>query len=190
MEPQNGNGGLDGTGPLYSEEFEQGLMVGNLGMMDVTVATWFGTQQLYVHMINFMPVTAITKELFPKSYTEKEFDGVIKPIFDGVEMAWRGYTICDKALLYPTDAWKDAKNLRSYELDSALSQSQVYFWIASMNGFNASVIYTDVSEDDTSNHSMENAACSSNQGCALLDLQGLCCPTNDGVMLGCCEQLN
>ena len=42
------------------------LQVGNVGMMDVTVATWFGTEPLYVHMINYLPVTAVTRELFEK----------------------------------------------------------------------------------------------------------------------------
>jgi Predicted glycosyl hydrolase len=183
------NSGIDTMGSVafYNQDFEQGLMVGNLGMMDVTVATWFGTQQLYVHMINFMPVTAITKELFSKPYIEKEFNEIIEPIFDGVEMAWRGYTISDKALIFPTEAWQDATSLRSYELDSALSQSQVYFWIASMNGFNASVISTDVANDDNSGHSSEDASCDKHQGCALLNLEGLCCPSSDGVMLGCCK---
>lgn len=190
MMPQNEVGGLDtlGSVALYNQDFEQGLMVGNLGMMDVTVATWFGTQQLYVHMINFMPITAITKELFSKSYIEKEFNQIIKPIFDGVEMAWRGYTISDKALIYPTEAWQDAEKLRSYELDSALSQSQVYFWIASMNGFNASVISTEAVNDmENGGHSSEGSACDNHQQCALLNLEGLCCPTSAGVMLGCCE---
>lgn len=189
MEPQSEIDGSDNIRvvPLYNQEFRQGLMIGNLGMMDVTVATWFGTQQLYVHMINFMPVTSITKELFSKSYIEKEFNDVIKPIFDDVEMAWRGYTISDKALVYPTDAWNDATKLRSYELDSALSQSQVYFWIASMNGFNASVILDESSNDSPSGHMSESASCDNHQGCALLQLQGVCCPTGDGIMLGCCD---
>lgn len=51
---------------IYSPVFAKNLMVGNVGMMDVTVATWFGTENLYVHMINFMPVTAITRELFER----------------------------------------------------------------------------------------------------------------------------
>mmetsp|Transcript_4781 Transcript_4781/g.9127 ORF Transcript_4781/g.9127 Transcript_4781/m.9127 type:complete len:1047 (+) Transcript_4781:1869-5009(+) len=189
MMTQNGIREVDpmGSVTLYNQDFEEGLMVGNLGMMDVTVATWFGTQQLYVHMINFMPVTAITKELFSKPYIEKEFDEVIKPIFDGVEMAWRGYTISDKALIYPTEAWQDAEKLRSYELDSALSQSQVYFWIASMNGFNASIISTGATANHVSTQSSDDASCDNHQGCVLQNLEGLCCPSSEGVMLECCQ---
>ena len=50
----------------YTPDFRKNYMVGNLGMTDVTCTTWFGTEQIYVHLINFMPVTAITAELFDK----------------------------------------------------------------------------------------------------------------------------
>eukprot|EP00980_Cylindrotheca_fusiformis_P016123 scaffold4790_cov98-Cylindrotheca_fusiformis.AAC.7 len=75
---------------LFNPMFAKNLMVGNLGMMDATVSTWFGNNPLYVHMINFMPVTAITRQLFDNSYLEKEFSSVIQPIYQNVEMAWYG----------------------------------------------------------------------------------------------------
>lgn len=50
----------------YSPVFEQNYMVGNLGMTDATCTTWFGNENIYVHLINFMPVTAVTGELFDK----------------------------------------------------------------------------------------------------------------------------
>ena len=52
--------------PTYNSVFAQNYMVGNLGMADVTCTTWFATEKIYVHLINFMPVTAITTELFDK----------------------------------------------------------------------------------------------------------------------------
>ena len=52
--------------PAYDSIFAQNYMVGNLGMTDATCTTWFGTENIYVHLINFMPVTAITTELFDK----------------------------------------------------------------------------------------------------------------------------
>ena len=65
---------MDGTSPSSPIDTELALssicrlylQVGNVGMMDVTVATWFGTEPLYVHMINYLPVTAVTRELFEK----------------------------------------------------------------------------------------------------------------------------
>ena len=49
---------------VYGPAFSKNYMVGNLGMTDVTCTTWFGTETAYVHLINFLPVTAITAELF------------------------------------------------------------------------------------------------------------------------------
>jgi len=174
--------------PIYDPSFEESLMVGNLGMMDVTVATWFGTEKLYVHMINFMPVTAITKELFRRTYVEEEFERIINPMYDDVEMAWRGYCVADRAMIDPNAAWVDATKLRSYELDSALSQSQVYFWISSMDGFDSSsiAISPDERNPDGSHGISEAASCLSHERCKHLGLGGLCCPTESGDYLQCC----
>merc|ERR1712130_289886 len=87
MMPQN-TGDAKKDERLYNPIFAKHYMVGNLGMMDATVSTWFGNNPLYVHMINFLPVTAITRELFDKSYLEKEYRGAIKPIYNHVEMSW------------------------------------------------------------------------------------------------------
>lgn len=51
---------------IYNPIFAKNLMVGNVGMTDVTITTWFGTNPLYVHMINFLPITAATRVLFGK----------------------------------------------------------------------------------------------------------------------------
>jgi len=173
--------------PTYNPSFEQSLMVGNLGMMDVTIATWFGTESLYVHMINFLPVTGITKELFDADYVELEFEKVLDPIYDTVQMAWKGYVIADKAILDASSAWNDAKQVRSYELDSALSQSQLYYWISTMDGFVApsSSQMTPSEDNPESNHS--GTSCVSNPACANLGIAGECCPTADNIMLGCCN---
>jgi endo-1,3(4)-beta-glucanase len=87
MSPQNtGDGNNDLR--LYNPTFAKNFMVGNLGMSDATVSTWFGSNPIYVHMINFMPITGITRELFDTAYLKKEFTGAIEPIYDNVEMAW------------------------------------------------------------------------------------------------------
>lgn len=174
----------------YSNSLSKSMMVGNLGMMDVTVSTWFGTKPLYVHMINFMPVTSITKELFSKEYTSIEFETQLKPIYHDVEMAWRGYVICDMAINEPMKAWEDAKKLTSYELDSALSQSQVYFWIITMDHFESSLVSSkvndgnDLSSQDSSTGNLALSSCASHPKCSYLE--GLCCPTTTGIYLECC----
>jgi endoglucanase Acf2 len=171
---------------IYPSDFTKAMMVGNLGMNDVTVSTWFGTKPLYVHMINFMPVTAITSELFSKQYVESEYETHLKSDFDEVEMAWKGYVICDKAINHPVSAWDDATQLTSYELDSALSQSQVYYWISGKEGFDSSLVASNVKNDDNSSGQSSNdlASCASHPNCS--HLVGLCCPTSNGIHLDCC----
>lgn len=74
---------------IYNPIFAKNLMVGNSAMTDVTVTTWFGNKPVYVHLINFMPITAITKEVFDKDYIEEEFNNIMKPIYDDIEPSWK-----------------------------------------------------------------------------------------------------
>lgn len=186
---------------VYNPTFEKNYMVGNLGMMDAVCSTWFGTASLYVHMINFMPVTAITSLLFNKTYAEKEFDAVLAPILANVEMAWRGYVISDHAIVNPLSAWEEAQTLISYQLDSALSKSQVLYWISTRPGFNItapSVVKsnsTKISDKrstsqpaETSKPLSQSTRCEDNDACAKLGLTGFCCPSSQGKFLGCCSE--
>jgi len=193
MEPSSESNDKDDiyAGQYSDPKFESSYMVGNLGMADVTITTWFGTQSLYVHMINFMPITEITRELFDKSYVQKEYKAVIKPIEDNVEMAWRGYTICDRAMIEPTQAWNDALQLKSYLLDSGTSQSQIYFWISTMREFTPPLNTTPSMSESEGSHLMpQNHTvdfCTENQSCNEQGLTGLCCPTMQGIRLECCS---
>ena len=162
---------------VYNAEFEENYMVGVVGMMDVTCSTWFGSQSLYVHMINFMPVTGVTADLFDKDYVEAEYNNIIAPIFPSIEMSWKGYAVSDHAIIDPNVAWNDALELISSQLDSGLSLSQVLYWISTREGFN-----------QTSSPLAESASCHKHSGCASLGLPGLCCPTEAGVRLGCCGE--
>lgn len=194
MEPSSDSNNMDDieSEQIYDPKFESSFMVGNLGMMDVTVSTWFGTESLYVHMINVMPITEITRELFGKNYVKKEYEAVIKPIEDSVEMAWRGYTICDRAMIEPNKAWDQAIALKSYLLDSGTSLSQIYFWISTMTEFTSPSHTTsdDISKSGGTyilpqNHT--DQLCTENESCNELNLTGLCCPTLQGIILGCCN---
>jgi len=171
---------------VYDPSFEKNHMVGNLGMMDVTIATWFGTEKLYVHMINFMPVTAITRELFSEHYAEEEFTSDMEPIYKNVEMAWRGYTIADEALTNPSQAWLDAQGLSSYELDAGISKSQIMYWICTMQNFTPLPKANNTDSSDGSEG--KNSSCGANKKCADLGLTGECCPTIAGIVLGCCNR--
>jgi len=179
---------------IYPSQFAANLMVGNLGMLDAICSTWFGTDPLYVHMINFIPVTSVTGNLFSKNFVAEEIAHAMRPA-ENVEMAWRGYVVADTAILDPNKAWNEAQNLFSPELDSGLSKSQVLYWIATRDGFDASkLVETSTSTAATESSTAESHttgsggnSCQQNTACAKLGLTGQCCPTLDGVFLGCCS---
>jgi endo-1,3(4)-beta-glucanase len=185
------------TSTVYNPEFQENYMVGNVGMLDVVANTWFGNDPLYVHMINAIPITAATAVLFDKEYVEQEYPFLMKSR-SSVEMAWRGYTISIHAILDATAAWKDAQDLVSYELDSALSKSQALYWISQRPGFNVTIKETErkggtpANEDTAKARSpSKNAAsarCENNPACDTAGLTGECCPTLNGVFLGCCSR--
>ena len=108
-----------------------------------------GSDPLYVHMINALPITAATAPLFEKEYVSKEYPYLMNSRSD-VEMAWKGYTTSIHAIVDPTKAWEDAQGLVSYELDSALSKSQVLYWISNRPGFNVTVSMPDEPASDDS----------------------------------------
>lgn len=181
----------------YSLKFRQNLMVGNLGMSDVVVETWFGTESIYVHLINFLPVTSISAALFDKSYVEEERRFIGEAGL--VEDAWRGYNICNHAISDPNKAWLEAQGLSSLTMDSGLSKSQVLFWVSTRDGFLSSTTIEAVPEglpgtDDQSldpslplsEHSAESR-CATHKTCVSQGLSGFCCPTGEGVLLNCCH---
>ena len=180
---------------VYSNRFANNYMVGNLGMMDAVCSTWFGTNPLYVHMINFVPLTGATSLLFDANYVKEEYTNALSKLYDGVEMAWKGYVVADRAIIDPNGAWKDAKKLISYELDAALSLSQLLYFISTRKGFSAgsggppsSPEYTESSsEQSNSTSSSSSSACEVHPGCVDLGLSGECCPTSEGFTLGCCQ---
>jgi len=117
----------------YNPIFRKNYMVGNLGMTDVTCTTWFGNDNIYVHLINFMPVTAMTTELFDNAYVKGERS--VLSSNDSVENAWKGYSICNEAIVDPNNAWLEAQSLISTQLDPGLSKAQVLFWVSTREGF-------------------------------------------------------
>jgi endoglucanase Acf2 len=188
MPPAASNSPKD-VATIYSSKFSSNFMVGNIGMLDALCSTWFGNEELYVHMINFMPVTSVTGELFSRRYIEQEYKKSLEPLGD-VEMAWRGYVVADHAIFSPNMAWRDAEKVVSSRLDSALSKSQLLFWIATRAGFDASAV-TSTSESSSINEkelsTNQKSSCSAVASCSLLGLIGDCCPASNGVFLDCCN---
>lgn len=217
MSPTRPQGKRTGSPPLkiYSKEFSKNYMVGNLGMMDAVCSTWFGTKELYVHMINFLPVTSATGELFSIDYVRDEYMSVLEPQASTAEMAWRGYVIANHAIFDPSAAWMEAQELISSQLDSGLSKSQVLYWIATRSNFNVLTINEDtrgtekggsststesgpqsnnssgasnVQATHSSTGSQSGGTCESHPRCAELLLTGDCCPSPNGFNLDCCNR--
>merc|ERR1712129_202352 len=170
------------TGPnstVYESPFRNNYMVGNLGMLDVTSTVWFGDKSYYVHFINMMPITHVTALLFDHSYTQGEFYDVLKPLYNQTEQSWKGYFICNQAIVEPAKAWRNALTLETYQLDTAITKSQVLYWIATRPiPFNATFPPNNP------------GSCQNNPRCSKFGLQGLCCPTSNGMFLGCCHMLH
>lgn len=172
------------TGPsskIYPPQFSENYMVGNLGGLDATSTTWFGDKIIYVHLINVMPVTSITQELFQREYVQKQLE-FLEPYIHTVEESWKGYVLALQGIVDAEAAWKDALDVASYKLDTAISKSQLLYWIATRPDFASNWNVT-----ATTGGTSDKKQCSSNPRCSGAGLTGQCCPTTDGTMLGCCD---
>ena len=186
MIPSNSLSNNSVTQGVYPAQFQQNLMVGNVGMLDVTANTWFGSDPLYVHMINAIPITAATAVLFDENYVGYEYPYLMGSRTRSVEMAWRGYTVSIHSIINANSAWKEAQDLVSYELDAALSKSQVLYFISGRPSFNVPVSVSEPAPSQT-NLTNDSALCLSHLNCHAANLTGLCCPTSDNQFLSCCD---
>ena len=106
------------------------------------------------------------------------------------EKAWKGYLICNKAIIDPNSAWVEAQGLVSSQLDAGISKSQVLFWVSTRDGFSVGTTVDGPLDKNSSavSHGPDSKAnnCASHEKCVAAGLLGKCCPTNEGVFLGCC----
>jgi len=136
-----------------------------------------GDKQVYVHLINLLPITSITETLFDQQFVAGQYKSIMDSYWE-TEMAWRGYLVCNHAIIDPAAAWMEAKKLVSYQLDSGISLSQVLYFIGTRP---PNLPQYNVTAEDS------DPSCSANPQCAALNLVGDCCPANSGVFLGCCR---
>ena len=92
-------------------------------------------------------------------------------------------------MIDPNAAWKDAVELRSYELDQGISQSQVLYFISTTDGFEIPKSFKAAKEGPKGQES-SSAYCYDHEGCAKLSLTGFCCPAPSGSNLGCCDSFD
>ncbi|CAJ1899287.1 unnamed protein product [Cylindrotheca closterium] len=173
--------GVPGSAGVYNREFEEQYMVGNVGMLDVTAKTWLGNDPLHVHINNVLPVTAVTAAIFSPDYVRYQYPYLMKNCKD-VEMTYKGYLVVLHAIINTTEAWKEAQELNSWELEKSLSKSEVLYWITQRPGFSNPSL--DADDFDESND-VGSASCESHPKCS--NITGFCCPTKESVYMGCCE---
>eukprot|EP00595_Chromulina_sp_UTEXLB2642_P000252 CAMPEP_0196762572 /NCGR_PEP_ID=MMETSP1095-20130614/2279_1 /TAXON_ID=96789 ORGANISM="Chromulina nebulosa, Strain UTEXLB2642" /NCGR_SAMPLE_ID=MMETSP1095 /ASSEMBLY_ACC=CAM_ASM_000446 /LENGTH=448 /DNA_ID=CAMNT_0042113835 /DNA_START=1227 /DNA_END=2573 /DNA_ORIENTATION=+ len=58
---------------LYDSIFAANRMLGNIGAIDITSSTWFGSKFEYVHGINMMPLSPATAVLFDQQYVMQQW---------------------------------------------------------------------------------------------------------------------
>mmetsp|Transcript_8762 Transcript_8762/g.20974 ORF Transcript_8762/g.20974 Transcript_8762/m.20974 type:complete len:963 (-) Transcript_8762:53-2941(-) len=173
--------GVPGSAGVYDPEFEEQYMAGNVGMLDVTAKTWLGDDPLHVHMNNLLPLTAVTAATFDPDYVRYQYPYLMK-YCDDIEMTYKGYLVALHAIINATEAWKEAQDLSSWELETSLSKSEVLYWITQRPSFsNASLDLDDFDDSDDD----ESAYCESHPKCT--EVTGTCCPTKDFVYLSCCD---
>mmetsp|Transcript_9400 Transcript_9400/g.14530 ORF Transcript_9400/g.14530 Transcript_9400/m.14530 type:complete len:1006 (+) Transcript_9400:256-3273(+) len=115
-----------------SSVFESNYMVGKLGMLNVECSTPVSNELYLVHLKNLLPVTTITSELFSKEYVKGQYEHVM--LRANVSGEWKGYAVCNHAIIDPVKAWKEAQELVSVELDEGISKSQVLYFVNSLLG--------------------------------------------------------
>ncbi|EEC47217.1 endo-1,3-beta-glucosidase [Phaeodactylum tricornutum CCAP 1055/1] len=130
--------------------------------------------------------------LFSRKYVTEEYTNILNGLGE-VEMAWRGFVVGDHAIMDPQAAWEEAQGVFSAELDAGLSKSQLLFWIANRKGFSPSMITLSAvekkSEASTIVHDrfIKYSSCLNYDSCRNGGLSGNCCPTDDGLILDCCN---
>jgi Glycosyl hydrolase family 81 C-terminal domain len=173
----------DATPQRYDESFTHNYMVGNLGMLDAVCSTYFAKELFYVHLINVIPVTAITAEVFDKDYVTEQYKNVIAVA--EIPSAWQGYAVCNEAMSDPNIAWGKAVTMLSSQMDSGLSKSQVLYFISSLPDFQPPDDVFDATSASSNDNSGLSSSCESHSKCT--GLIGLCCPTSAGNFLDCCN---
>ena len=176
----------------YDSTFTKNYMVGNLGMLDAVSSTYFANELFYVHLINILPITAITFEVFGEAYVKEQYPNVIAKA--EIPTAWKGYAVCNQAIADPSAAWEQAMKLVSSQLDSGLSKSQVLYFISTLEGFEPPKSIqsggVDTGGDELPGEKSfsdpsSSSACHDHPKCT--GLVGSCCPTGEGTMLECCQ---
>jgi hypothetical protein len=99
---------------------------------------------------------------------------------DQCAQEWLGLIYLDQAIVDPQPAWDNVEGLRIF--DGGNSRSNSMYWIATRPRNSVQMA------PRPQKHSEAGAACQGHAVCFARGLGGQCCPTDQGVMLECCDQ--
>mmetsp|Transcript_2085 Transcript_2085/g.6278 ORF Transcript_2085/g.6278 Transcript_2085/m.6278 type:complete len:363 (-) Transcript_2085:158-1246(-) len=162
--------------------------VGNLGAADATASTWFGDKPEYLHGIQALPVTPFTETLFDKDYVKEELPVLADALDMEVEPFW-------KAILGQIQAMADPK-LGAETVDALAdfgpggSQAAAFYWLLTRDWGSAGDADVGAEREANAEADEQPDACLEVSSCRVLGLEGLCCPSGNGDVLGCCPMQN
>ena len=142
-----------------------------------------------MHGINIMPVTPITELLMRPAYVAEEYPIVAEALETATD-EWKSIVVLDHAIVDPANAWDEIAQIQTF--DAGNSRSNALYWIATRPdpGLNLTAIAAAAGAvhraEEKGKGSGPSVKCDDNPECQGLGLSGDCCPTDAGILLGCC----
>jgi endo-1,3(4)-beta-glucanase len=103
---------------IYTKPFSDNLIVGILWSTKAYFGTFFGDNEEYIHGIQMIPFTPISKLSFPNiAYNNSHWNYITNKILSkaNVESGWLGLLYKQRALTDPNDAWVKIKNITNFD---------------------------------------------------------------------------
>eukprot|EP00953_Heterococcus_sp_UTEX-ZZ885_P032807 17115-Heterococcus_DN1.PRE.2 len=130
-----------------------------------------------------MPFVPITAELLKPDFVAQQYPVLATALDrenDQCAQEWLGLIYLDQAIVDPQPAWDNVEGLRIF--DGGNSRTNSMYWIATRPRNSVQMA------PRPQKHSEAGAACQGHAVCFARGLGGQCCPTDQGVMLECCDQ--
>ncbi|XP_049848787.1 uncharacterized protein LOC126316737 [Schistocerca gregaria] len=117
---------------IYPSIFSNNQCVGVLWCSKVDYATWFGANTEYIHEIQMLPFTPVSKVLIPYNWIASEYPVLklsLKRPSPPIEEAWKGYVFITQSFINKGSAWQNALELKSFHMGN--SKANTLYMIAS-----------------------------------------------------------
>ena len=113
---------------IYAAPFKGNHAVGILWQTKADFTTFFGTNPAYIYGIQMMPFTPATEDLVARAWIADAATQMAAAAASATSDGWKGFMTMAKAVIDPTTAWTEARQLGSY--DDGNSQTNTLYWIA------------------------------------------------------------